>query len=135
MLKRLKKFFGNLFYSSKCFNLGKYGERVACRFLKRKHYKIIDKNWRYKHAEIDIIALDDDILVFVEVRLRNKTALVRGIESISRNKKSAIKKACAEYLNKYISHITTYRFDVIDIEHDYVNNSDTIYHFENIKLF
>lgn len=129
MLNILKRIF------AKATDIGQYGEGVACKFLKQKKFKIVTRNWRYKHAEVDIIALNRDVLVFVEVRLRNKNALVRGLESISANKKTVLKHACLAYIKKYTKKVTTYRFDVIDIEHDYEKNEDVIFHFENVALF
>lgn len=116
-------------------HLGKHGERLACRFLKKAGYRIVHRNWRYGHSELDIVALDGEIVVFVEVRLRDVNALVRGIESISRRKKIAMRRACYAYLRRYFPEATTYRFDVIDIEHDKDKNSDIVHHFENVQLF
>ncbi|MDE6431779.1 MAG: YraN family protein [Opitutales bacterium] len=115
--------------------LGKHGEKLALKFLKKKKYKILRKNWRYKHSELDLVACDKDVIVFVEVRLRDKDALVRGVESISKQKMAALRRACYAYLKQYAPNVSTYRFDVIDIEHDNSSDSDTIYHFENVKLF
>ncbi len=134
-LKQLKKFLQKYFYPPDNIKLGKHGEQIARRFLKKQNYKILHKNWKYKHSEIDIIAYDKQVLVFIEVRLRDQHALVRGLESISKQKRSALRRACFVYLKKYAPNITTYRFDVIDIEHNNQNNTDKIYHFENIKLF
>lgn len=52
--------------------LGKIGENLALDFLKSKNYQIIEKNWRYKHLEADIIARDGNFLVFVEVKTRSR---------------------------------------------------------------
>lgn len=139
LLGWLKKFLGSfcrLFAPrTEIFLLGRYGENLASRFLKKKGYKVLRKNWRYGHSELDLIAFDAEVLVFVEVRLRQKDALVKGIESISRKKKFALKRACFAYLKKFASNTPIYRFDVIDIEHDSQENTDTIFHFENVKLF
>jgi putative endonuclease len=115
--------------------LGEYGETSACRFLKKRGYSIIARNWRTGHAEIDVIARGGGILVFVEVRLRSKNALVPGYESISKHKKAVLRRACLAYARKYARRIATYRFDVIDIEHDHGNATDTIHHYENVPLF
>ena len=49
-------------------SLGKYGEDYTCRFLKTKRYKIIERNYRSLWGEIDIIAKDKNVLVFIEVK-------------------------------------------------------------------
>ena len=54
------------------------GEDAAAKFLKRKSYKIKSRNFRSGHKEIDIVALDGDVLVFVEVKTRKETAPVGG---------------------------------------------------------
>ena len=51
--------------------IGQYGEKVACRFLRRKGYKIVAKNHREAHKEIDIIAKNKDYITFVEVKTRS----------------------------------------------------------------
>lgn len=139
LLGWLKKFLGSFgrFFAprTEVFLLGRHGERLASRFLKKKGYKILRRNWRYGHSELDLIAVDTEVLVFVEVRLRQKAALVHGIGSISRKKKFALKRACLAYLKKFAPNTPTYRFDVIDIEHDSRENTDTIFHFENVELF
>ena len=52
-------------------DLGRYGEDVACSFLKRKGYKIIARNHRESHKEIDIIATNKEYIAFVEVKTRS----------------------------------------------------------------
>ena len=52
-------------------DLGSVGEKLATKFLQRKGYKIIDRNFRSRLGEIDIIALEDDTLVFIEVKIRS----------------------------------------------------------------
>ncbi len=51
-------------------NLGSFGEKMATKFLQKKGYKILEKNFRSKSGEIDIVALDKDTLVFIEVKTR-----------------------------------------------------------------
>ncbi|MDR1590685.1 MAG: YraN family protein [Puniceicoccales bacterium] len=71
---------------------GNEGEKLAVNFLrKKKKYKIIKKNWRHKSGEIDIIAQDGAVTVFVEVRARRKDALVSGYFSITKKEKNALK--------------------------------------------
>jgi putative endonuclease len=116
-------------------NIGEYGEDLACRFIKKHGYSILARNWRFRHAEIDIIARCRDILVFIEVRLRDSGSLVRGYESISAHKKFVLRLACLAFLKKHTKNVSSYRFDVIDIEHDYSKNADIIYHYENVPIF
>ena len=56
--------------------LGKLGEELATQFLTEKGYEILEKNWRNKHKEIDIVAKDGNELVIVEVKTRQKIPLM-----------------------------------------------------------
>lgn len=51
--------------------LGQRGEAIAVQYLKREGYEILARNFRYKRAEIDLIAFQDDLVVIVEVKTRN----------------------------------------------------------------
>jgi putative endonuclease len=116
-------------------DIGAYGEAVAGKFVKKRGYVVVAYNWRFEHGEIDIVARDGDVLVFVEVRLRSKNAAVRGYESISRHKKDTLRRTCLAYLKRCTKGVIVHRFDVIDIEHDYETGGDTIHHYENVPLF
>ncbi len=91
---------------------GKESEDVACEYLKRKNYRIIERNFRTRRGEIDIIAEKDGILIFVEVRSLQK-GLFNPIESIGRRKLERILKAARYYLMKRGNAVC--RFDVIGI--------------------
>ncbi|MBI2031107.1 MAG: YraN family protein [Candidatus Levybacteria bacterium] len=70
------------------------GEEKACEFLKKNGYKIIERNFRKGYGEIDIIALDGDILVFIEVKTRSSDKFGEPLEAITYFKhKSLIKTA------------------------------------------
>jgi putative endonuclease len=64
--------------------LGRYGEDVACDYLERHSFKIVDRNWRCSSGELDIIALSGSTLVFVEVKTRSFGQ--SAFEAIDRNK-------------------------------------------------
>lgn len=114
--------------------LGQYGETLAAEFLQKKHYKIVDRNWKFKNDELDIICLDSDILVFVEVKLRDSNALVSGYYSVLKQKKSALKRAIVAYLEKFGADVTTHRLDIIEITLNKTTMQHEILHFENISL-
>ncbi len=89
---------------------GSNGENIAANFLKNKGFRILHKNWRYKHKEIDIIAENDKIIIFAEVKTR-KTDLPYNTQ-ISSNKEKNILDAAHEYINIYKIDKPV-RFDVI----------------------
>jgi putative endonuclease len=108
--------------------LGEIGETIAQEYLINKNYLIIDLNWRYKKAEVDIISQFKDTLVFVEVKCRKSDFFSRPEQSINQKKESLYKLAAENYLevNNLENEI---RFDVISIIHN--NNKTEIEHFIN----
>lgn len=76
---------------------GVVGEELAVAYLQQKDYVILERNWRCKHFEIDIIATHENLLVFVEVKTRNSLAFGYPEESISKIKMKRLKLAAAHY--------------------------------------
>ena len=70
--------------------LGEIGETIAQEYLINKNYLIIDLNWRYKKAEVDIISQFKDTLVFIEVKCRKSDFFSRPEQSINQKKKAFI---------------------------------------------
>ena len=58
--------------------IGQMGEALATDFLRKKGFSILERNWRYRKSEIDIICKQDSVLVFVEVKTRSKKSKVGG---------------------------------------------------------
>ena len=95
---------------------GKYGEDIACNFLINRGFKILERNFRYsKAAEIDIIALKDNILHFVEVKTRSSFACGSPLEAVGRSKLASIFKCALFYLNKNSNNHKKFQIDVIGI--------------------
>ena len=111
---------------------GRKGEIEARRFLKKSGYKILAKNWTSGRYELDIVAVKDGCLVFVEVRGRSQNSLQNGYYSVSHKKKDALKKAIKGFFKHY-RNIMTYRFDIISIDWDN-NKIVAINHYENVSL-
>lgn len=78
--------------------LGEWGEKTAARYLLKKGYKIAERNFRCKAGEIDIIASDKNILVFIEVKTRNNLSYGLPCEAITRTKLHHLKRAIQYYL-------------------------------------
>ncbi len=116
-------------------SIGNFGERIAGRFLEsRKLFRIIRRNWRHRREEIDLVAWDGEVLVFVEVRTRQSDALVSGYHSITRKKRSALQRVCKAYLKRLSPSPRHFRFDVVDVS--YTNEEEyDVYHYENVPLF
>ncbi|MEK7648493.1 MAG: YraN family protein [Patescibacteria group bacterium] len=112
--------------------LGAFGEQLACEFLKQKNYSILEKNYRIRGGEIDIIAQDGNDIVFVEVKLRTAKRFGYPEEAVSCEKLRRIAKAIKSYLHHRHRHSPYIRFDIIAIE--YRDTASTIRHIENIEL-
>lgn len=112
---------------------GNLGEKIAIDFMSKSGYKIIDKNFRSKIGEIDIIALDKNNIVFVEVKTRTSTKYGLPSEAVNSYKQSKIIKAAELYLtlNKKFKNLSI-RFDVIEVFLDpYTYALDKINHIVN----
>lgn len=95
--------------------LGKIGEKVAEEFLKSQGYKILDTNFRCRLGEIDIIAVDNEYIVFIEVKTRRSFLYGFPVESINKKKKNALVKVAQTYLNlKNLKDIDV-RFDIVEV--------------------
>lgn len=94
-------------------SLGKQGENLAIATLQKEGYCIEATNWRSGHKEIDIIALKDEMYIFIEVKTRTNTRFGQPEIAIHENKIRHITSAACDFLiNKKYKHI---RFDVISI--------------------
>lgn len=94
---------------------GDYGEDLAAAFLQDSGYQILERNFRYGHGEIDIVASKDGWLVFVEVKLRRNLEYGRPEESVSQSKRKQIRKVASAYMfEKNIEEVDT-RFDFVGI--------------------
>lgn len=95
---------------------GRDFEFVACEYLQQQGLKLIDRNYRTRQGEIDLIMLDGDYLVFVEVRYRSNPRFGSGAESIDQRKQSRLLAAAARYLQDLRRSTTqAARFDVVSI--------------------
>ena len=121
-----------LFIFMKKKDTGKLGENIAKRYLIKKGYKILTTNFRTRFGEIDIICEKDGILVFVEVRTKNKNSFIMPEESIDKRKLLHIKKATLIYLNSIKRPFKGIRFDFIGVVID--KEGRKIKHIENITL-
>lgn len=96
-------------------DLGRKGETWAKNFLLGRGYVILETNWRFSRAEVDIIARESDCtLVFVEVRTRSSDFYGPPEDSVSLAKQQLLAEAAAAYMRS-IQHDWTIRFDLIAI--------------------
>ncbi len=109
------------------------GEDLACEFLKKKGYKILERNFRKGYGEIDIIAVKDKILVFIEVKTRTSYAYGSPLEAITYFKLKTIIKTAEFYKMLNPNLPDQMRIDAISVMLDNNSNLVNIEHIENIS--
>ncbi len=97
--------------------LGQRGEDLAAVYLQKKGYKIIQRNYKTQIGEIDIIARDRDVLVFIEVKTRESLEYGQPFESVNKNKRRKIANVAMLYL-KRLKDIPPCRFDVVSVYYE-----------------
>ena len=95
--------------------LGRWGEDRAVRYLKKRRFKIIERNYTSPIGEIDIICRKKDLLVFVEVKTRRKEAIISPRYSVSTRKQRKISRVAQYYLKTNRCENPRCRFDVIEV--------------------
>ena len=107
---------------------GAIGEHKASLYLKNHGYKILERNFRAKTGEIDIIAQKDGVIAFVEVKTRGRNAVILGREAVTPSKQRKIIKTALYYLSANNVTFLQPRFDVIEIT---VKERVKVVHIEN----
>ena len=94
---------------------GMQGEEIAARYLLSKKYTIIQRNYRCRYGEIDIIASKKNVLIFVEVKTRRNYAFGSPLEAVSLKKQRSISSVAQEYIQHGKLNGSAARFDVIAV--------------------
>ena len=94
--------------------LGVQGESIATMRLQQHGYKIIEKNWRFKHKEVDIIAQKDGKIVFIEVKTRSSTYFAPASDAVTLKKQRLLIDAANQYLIQNQIDLES-RFDVVTV--------------------
>jgi putative endonuclease len=112
--------------------LGKWGEDLAAEYLEKKGYTIVERDWKSGRRDIDIIALDDDVVVFVEVKTRRNSLYGQPEEAVDYHKLQSLQQAINHYVR--FKHIRQeIRFDIISIVGT-IGTEPDIQHFQNVAL-
>jgi putative endonuclease len=99
--------------------LGTLGEQLAAELVTQKNMSILARNWRCRTGEIDIIADDDGVIVFIEVRTRRMTGRFgTPQESVDYRKQRQVRHTAQVYLHQHQLHDRTARFDLVAVEMD-----------------
>ena len=102
--------------------LGRAGEIKAADFLKKKGYKILEKNYKTYIGEIDLIAQDNEYTVFIEVKTRTSEDYGLPCEAVDNRKVEKYYKVATEYLVRNKKNDSPCRFDVVEIENGQINH-------------
>lgn len=94
---------------------GKHGEELAAAYLESKGYTVLDRNYFFQRAEVDIVARGEEGIVFAEVKYRSGTDFGRPEESVSRSKIRNIYKAAEAWIHERKMDGVPVRFDVVAI--------------------
>jgi putative endonuclease len=108
---------------------GAKGEATAVQYLQRQGFRILKQNYRYERGEIDIVAEDNDELVFVEVKARHSHEYGLPEEAVTPHKQQQIRTVAEGYLAEHNSNERACRFDVIAI--DWRGGHTDIRHYRN----
>lgn len=114
--------------------MGKWGESIAVAFLRDKGYTIIDRDWHSGHRDIDIIARDEDCIVFVEVKTRKNDDFGNPISAVNYQKRKNIQRAMNHFI-KYRKIENAVRFDIITVVGTLECPTPIIQHYIDVSLF
>ena len=108
---------------------GANGETTAAQYLQRQGFRILQQNYRYDRGEIDIVAEDNNEIVFVEVKARHSNTYGTPEEAVTSKKQQQIRSVAEGYLSEHNSNERVCRFDVIAI--DWRGGQTDIRHYRN----
>lgn len=96
-------------------DIGDEGEEIAAAYLESKGWLILDRNYFFEKAEIDIVAFDRTQIIFIEVKKRSSTYFGRPEEYVTPKKEKLIKKVAEAWVYERKMETALVRFDVISI--------------------
>lgn len=109
--------------------VGRWGEQAAADYLEKQGYVILARNFRTAHGEVDIIARQGNVLVFVEVKTRSSNRYGYPEYSVSPKKRMHLLSAAEKYIREH-PEFQTWRVDVIAVEGE--SGDARIRQFENV---
>jgi putative endonuclease len=98
--------------------LGRSGEQAAADYLEAEGFRILERNWRCADGEIDIVAVDRHTFVVCEVKTRSGTRYGTPLESVSRLKRSRLRRLAVRWLTAHGVHFDRVRIDIVGVTRD-----------------
>ena len=111
-------------------NLGKFGEKLAAEFLIKKGYRMVEKNFRTRYGEIDLIAEKGDEFLFVEVKTREMSGFGYGEQAVDYFKTKHLIRAAEIYCQKNKME-KFWRMDIVSVEINGANRLAKIHWFKD----
>ena len=94
---------------------GRRGERTACRYLLKQGFDILARRYRGRSGELDIIAFEEDILVFVEVKTRSSSQFGEPWEFVDWQKQQILRRTAEAFIADHDLGQYAYRFDIVSV--------------------
>lgn len=94
---------------------GDHGEDIALQYLSRRGYELVERNYRTRYGEIDLILRQNATLVFVEVKLRRGAGFGDPIEAVTPRKQESIRRLAEQYIAEVQPSFDEARFDVVGV--------------------
>ena len=98
--------------------VGDAGENAVAEWYTARGYAVVDRNWRVREGELDVIAQHGDTLVFCEVKTRRSNAYGLPVEAVTARKQQRIRQLAARWLGAHRSRAAVLRFDVASVRPD-----------------
>ncbi|MBZ2385898.1 YraN family protein [Anaerococcus murdochii] len=95
--------------------VGDFGEEITAEYLEKNGYRILDRNYSKPFGEIDIIAIKDDLIAFVEVKTRKSDAFAYAAEAVDFYKQQRIRRASQAYLMEKNMSDFLMTFDIAEV--------------------
>ena len=95
--------------------LGSLGERIAATYLTAAGLRLLDRNWRCREGELDIVAREGDALVFCEVKTRRGVGYGFPVEAVTVAKQRKLRVLAQRWLAAHDEHAPDLRFDVVGV--------------------
>lgn len=111
--------------------LGDRGERMAAKFLRKQGFKILARQYKTRMGELDLIARDRDVVVFVEVKTRRSNAAGHPVEAITPAKQAKLTQLALAFLKQHDLLNHPARFDVVTVYWKDGEKTPTVEHFQD----
>jgi putative endonuclease len=95
--------------------LGSHGERIAVAYLTDVGLRVLDRNWRCREGELDVVAREGDALVFCEVKTRRGVGYGHPVEAVTPAKQRRLRRLAQRWLAAHDEHAPDLRFDVVGV--------------------